>query len=388
MAQNSLTSGPSEFFNVVIVGAGPGGLAVSQQLAARRISHVVVEKGDHAAWMWSQVYDSLRLHTGKHLSSLPGMPFPKGTPLFPNRSQFTAYLQSYAEHFQLPIRTGVEATGLDRDDGAWVLNTTRAVYGAGIVVVATGIMSSPVLPAFPGVEAYTGQLFHSAEYRRPDERLGESILVIGIGNSAAEISSELANTGRQVTLSVRSGATVIPRTIAGIPSQYFGWAMSWLPGPFQRGSVRFTGQLGGLLKRREVTLPRKGDVPQCQDVPVVGHAILDHLNAGRVRLRPGVAEFTARGVRFIDGTEWQGDTLVMATGYRSAMEWMGKYGARDRCDFALRKGRVKSADHPDLYFMGHNYDGRGGLYNIRIDAKHIARQVARRLRQVKVGEGP
>lgn len=388
MGESSLTNVPGESFDVAVIGAGPGGLAVSQQLAARHISHVVLEKGAHPGWMWGQVYDSLRLHTGKHLSSLPGMPFPKGTALFPHRSEFTAYLQSYADRFQLPIRTGVEATGLERGDDAWIVNTTGARYGVGIVVVATGIMSSPVLPAFPGMEAYTGQLFHSAEYRRPDEGLGKSTLVIGIGNSAAEISSELANAGRQVTLSVRTGATVIPRTIAGIPSQYFGWAMSWLPAPFHRGSVRLTCRVGGLLRRRELTLPGKSDAPQCQDVPVVGHAILDHLNAGRIRLRPGVSEFTAESVRFIDGTGWQGDSVVMATGYRSAIEWMGKYGARDRCNFALREGRVKSAVHPDLYFVGHNYDGRGGLYNIHVDAKRIARQVARRLHQVKVGEGP
>jgi len=338
--------------------------------------------------MWGQVYDSLRLHTGKHLSSLPGMPFPKGTPLFPNRSEFTAYLQSYADRFQLPIRMGAEATGLERDDGIWTIDTTGIRYGAGIVVVATGIMPSPVMPASPGMKAYTGQLFHSTEYRRPDERLGQSILVIGIGNSAAEISTELANAGYRVSLSVRSGATVIPRTIAGIPSQYFGWAMSWLPSPVQRQIVQTTARLGGLVRRRQPTLPRKGDTGPCQDVPVVGHTIVNHISAGRIRIRPGIAEFTGNTVRFTDGSEWQGDTVVLATGYRSAMEWMGNYGARDQCNFALREGRVKSAGHPDLYFVGHNYDGRGGLYNIRIDAKRIARQVARRLDQVKVGESP
>ena len=86
---------PADRFNVVIVGGGPGGLAVSQQLAARGISNVILERGDHAGWMWGQVYDSLRLHTGKHLSSLPGMSFPAGTSLFPTRSEFVAYLESY-----------------------------------------------------------------------------------------------------------------------------------------------------------------------------------------------------------------------------------------------------------------------------------------------------
>ena len=95
---------PVERFDVAIVGGGPGGLAVSQQLAARRISNVVLERGDHAGWMWGQVYDSLRLHTGKHLSSLPGMPFPAHTSLFPTRSEFAEYLESYVDRFQLPVR--------------------------------------------------------------------------------------------------------------------------------------------------------------------------------------------------------------------------------------------------------------------------------------------
>ena len=363
-------------FNVVIVGGGPGGLAVSQQLGTRGISNVILERGDHAGWMWGQVYDSLRLHTGKHLSSLPGMPFPVLTSLFPTLSEFTAYLESYVDRFQLPIRAGIEATGLRQENGGWIIETNAEQYRAGAVVVATGIMSSPVLPDFLEASTYTGLMFHSAEYRRPDERLGRSILVVGIGNSAAEIASELANAGRQVCLSVRSGANVIPRSIAGIPSQYFGWSMSCLPGPLQRRIVRGTGLIGSVLRRQSTRLPRKQAFDACQDVPVIGRAIQDHINAGRVRLLPGVAGLSKNDVRFTDGTGWAGDSVILATGYRAAIEWMGEYGARDRCGFADRRDRVRSGDHPDLYFVGHNYDGRGGLYNIRIDAKRIGRRIA------------
>ena len=367
-----------ERFNVVIVGGGPGGLAVSQQLAARRISNVILERGDHAGWMWGQVYDNLRLHTGKHLSALPGMSFPAQTSLFPTRSEFAAYLESYVNGFQLPIRTGVEATGLRRENGSWIVETVGARFQSSAVVVATGIMSSPVLPDFPGTSSYTGLMFHSSRYRRPDERLGRSILVVGIGNSAAEIATELANTGKQVAISVRSGADVIPRSVAGIPSQYFGWALAWLPSSMQRRIVRGTGLIGGLLRHRTGGLPRKPASDRCQDVPVVGRAILDHINAGRVQLLPGVAELSENGVRFADGTEWVSDAVVLATGYRAAIEWMGVYGARDRCGYADRRDRVRSVNHPDLYFVGHNYDGRGGLYNIRIDANRIGRLIARR----------
>ena len=363
-------------FDVVIVGGGPGGLAVSQQLTERRISNVILERGDHAGWMWGHVYDSLRLHTGKHLSSLPGMPFPAGTSLFPSRSEFTSYLESYVDRFQLPIRTGVEVKGLQRENGGWTVETRSGRYQSRAVVVATGIMSSPVTPNFPRASSYTGLMFHSTEYRRPEERMGQSILVVGIGNSAAEIASELANAGMKVALSVRSGANVIPRSIAGIPSQYLGWSMSWLPGPMQRRIVRGSGLIGSLLKRSPPALPRKGGFGGCQDVPVIGRAIVDHIDAGRVRLTPGIAEFSENGVRFTDGTEWLVDTVMLATGYRAAIEWMGDYDARDGCGFARRLDRVRSAGHPDLYFVGHNYDGRGGLYNIRIDAKRIARLVA------------
>ena len=383
-----MRSFPMKTTDVVVVGGGPGGLAVSQQLTACNIPHVVLERGDHPAWMWDHVYDSLRLHTGKHLSSLPGMSFPSNTSLFPTRSEFTVYLHDYAEKSKLPVHTGIEATGLRREDGAWIVETGEVNYRARIVVVATGIMSSPFLPAFTGMEVYGGQLFHSTEYRRPETCSGQSILVIGIGNSAAEIASELAASGRKVTVSVRSGAAVIPRTIAGIPSQYFGWGISWLPGSVQRQVVQSTARLGGILRRRQATLPRKGDAGPCQDVPVVGHTIVNHITAGRIKLRPGIADFTEDTVRFNDGSAWQGDTVVLATGYRSGIEWMGEYGARDECGFALRQDRVRSAHHDGLYFVGHNYDGRGGLYNIRIDAKRIARQVAGSLRKMKVGEGP
>ena len=231
--------------------------------------------------------------------------------MFPTRAEFAAYLEGYVDRFQLPIRTGIEATGLRRENGGWIVETGAEQYRASVVVVATGIMSSPVLPDFSRASPYTGLMLHSTEYRRPDERLGRSILVVGIGNSAAEIASELANVGREVCVSVRSGANVIPRSIVGIPSQYFGWSMSCLPGPLQRRIVRGTGLIGSVLRRQSTRLPRKQAFDACQDAPVIGRAIQDHIGAGRVRLLPGVAGLSENGVRFIDGTEWvrrRGDT--------------------------------------------------------------------------------
>ena len=372
-----LTGPMAERFQVVIVGGGPAGLAVSQQLCHLKISNVVIEKGDHPGWMWAHAYDSLRLHTGKHLSSLPGMPFPSGTPLFPTRIDFTNYLESYVGMFRLPVRTGMEATALQREKDNWLVETRSGDLRAKVVVVATGIMSSPFLPDFEGRSSFRGLTLHSSEYRRPEQRLGQSVLVVGIGNSATEIASELAGSGKEVTLSVRSGANVIPRSVAGIPSQYLGWAMSWLPEQAQRGIVRGTGSLASRLRRESGGLPRKPGLGPCGDFPVIGRSILDHIRARRVTVVPDVETFFADGARFTDGSVWTGNTVLFATGYQSAIQWMGEYAIRDECGFAQRTDRVRSTAHPDLYFVGHNYDGRGGLYNIRVDSRRVARLILR-----------
>ena len=191
--------------HVVIVGGGPGGLAVSQQLGARGVPSVILEKGAYPGWMWGQTYESLCLHTGRHLSALPGMPFPRGTNLFPSRAEFMSYMASYAERFHFPMRLGVEVKALERDGTNWRIETNEGPLAAPAVVVATGIMSSPVVPEIAGAESYKGNLLHSSAYREPENFAAQRVLVVGIGNSGAEIAVELAGTGARVAVSVRSG---------------------------------------------------------------------------------------------------------------------------------------------------------------------------------------
>lgn len=361
--------------DVVVVGGGPGGLAVSQQLGVRGIGNVVLEKGSYPGWMWGRTYDSLRLHTGKHLSALPGMGFPKGASLFPSRAEFMGYLARYAEHFALPLRYGAEAHALARAPAAWRVETNLGIFTARAVVVATGIMSSPVIPNFANSRAYQGILTHSSEYREPADYAAQRVLVVGIGNSGAEIAAELAAAGAAVAVSVRSGANNVPISIAGIPSQYLGWAISWLPRPAQQRLTRLFG-LVGAIARGGSPIPRKKGFGKCPDVPLIGLKLANAVRSGSIALLPGVERFTPQGATFTDGTRHAYDAVILATGYRAATAWMGAYGARDDCGFAKRRDRVRSAEHADLYYIGHNYDGRGGLYNIAVDAKRIARCVS------------
>src|SRR2546427_12879245 len=109
---------------------------------------------------------------------------------------------------------------MTRTDGTWTVNTSRGVLAARAVVVATGIVANPKTPHFPGQDRFAGRIAHSVAYRRPDGYAGRRVLVVGVGNSGAEIASEIARAGGKVTVAVRSGANVVPLTLAGLPIQY------------------------------------------------------------------------------------------------------------------------------------------------------------------------
>jgi cation diffusion facilitator CzcD-associated flavoprotein CzcO len=359
---------------VLVVGAGPAGLATSRELTVRGIPHAVLERGPTIAHTWENLYDGLVLHTGKLFSALPGMPFPKSTPLFPTRRDFLDYLARYADRFHAPVRTGCDVTDVCRDVDRWRLRLRDGrELAARSLVVATGIVSNPQRPRFPNQHAFAGPVMHSAEYRRPDPYAGERILVVGAGNSAGEISVELANAGAQVAVAVRSGARVVPRELFGVPIQYFGVAIGALPKRLQRAINNLTSELSSRV--RPPVLP-PGSVGPCSGVPLIGFHFVDAVRAGVIRVKPGVAEFTARGVRFTDASHEDFDRVILATGYRAALDFLAGTVRIDACGFARRRDRVVSADAPDLYFVGHNYDTRGGLRNIYHDARHAARSIA------------
>jgi flavin-binding monooxygenase-like protein len=360
----------------LVIGGGPAGLATSQQLAARGVPHRVLERGDVPGYTWANLYDSLTLHTGKHMSSLPGLGFPRATPLFVPRGVFWEYLRDYARRFALPIETGCQVSGARYEGGAWRVRYDGREVEARSLVVATGIVANPRRPDFPDLDRYRGRLIHSVEYRRPAAFAGRRVLVVGVGNSGAEIGSEIARAGGAVTLAVRSGANVVPLTLLGLPIQYVSYWVRKLPRRVQErlaaGVARITE-----LRRGPPVLPRPAHSP-LDAIPVIGFHLVDAIRAGLVRVRGGLERFTAEGVRFADGTTEAFDDVILATGFAPALDFLGPAVRRDAKGFALREGRVASADLPGLYFVGHNYDATGGLYNIRVDARLVAARVAAR----------
>jgi cation diffusion facilitator CzcD-associated flavoprotein CzcO len=365
---------------VLVLGAGPAGLATSAMLAHHGIEHTVLERGPRVGWSWVNFYDSLVLHTGKHLSALPLAGFPAGTPLFPPRAAFVDYLERYATGRALPVRTGVDVSRVARDGYGWIVHAEGEELRTHALVVATGIASSPRMPAFPGREHYGGRVMHSVEYRRPDAMVGRRVLVVGAGNSGAEIASELARHGATVEIAVRSGVNVVPRSLAGVPVQYVALALRRLPRSVQVRVAAMVAALGS--RRRGVALPRTTR-SALDAIPIIGFHLVDAVREGAVTVRPGVAGFTEAGVRFTDGSEGAFDTVIMATGFTPALGALGGLVSRDANGFARRTDRVTSADQPGLFFVGQNYDALGGLRNLTMDARLVGDRLARVRHQIR-----
>jgi indole-3-pyruvate monooxygenase len=356
----------------IVVGGGPAGLATSQQLGQRGIAHLVLERGSDIAECWRNSYDSLRLHTGKHLSALPGMRFSRQTPLFPARDDFVDYLRQYTRKFDLPIQTGTNVTRIEYN-GQWCVLANERELRATSLVIATGIMSNPVMPDIPGRAVFSGRVLHSVEYRSWEPFAGQRVLVVGVGNSGGEIASELGDHGIDVTISVRSGANVVPLTIGGLPVQYLSYLVRKLPRSVQDWVVERIRIRNDA--RRPPVLPRPPHSP-LDAIPLIGFHLVDAIADGRVAVAPGITAFTPAGVRYSDSREEPFDVVILATGFRAALQPLAALVRTDARGFALRRDRVQSADHSALWFVGHNYDATGGLRNIARDARLAAEQIA------------
>ena len=360
---------------VLIVGAGPAGLATAHELSRRRIPYRLFERGPTLGNSWVNAYDSLQLHTGRHMSVLPGCEYPTGTPLFPTRDQFVNYLREYADRASIRVETGRNVRALRRIGDVWVADVDGAEVQGTAVVMAAGIMSNPLSPAIPGCEDFQGEVIHSVDYRRPDTYRNKRVLVVGVGNSGGEIASELGASGADVTILVRQGANVVPRTIAGIPIQYLAVYIRRLP-PGGRKAIALLLRKLSELRVSSTILPRPTWTP-LERIPVIGFHLVEAIRARKVTVKLGAIDrFDQSGVIFGDGTRADFDAVILATGFAPALDPLGDLVRRDERGFASRTDDVTSADQPGLWFVGMRYDTTGAIANINQDAQLVGRRLA------------
>jgi putative flavoprotein involved in K+ transport len=365
--------------SVAVVGAGPAGLAVAALLKDAGVPAVVLEAGPQVGTSWRGQYDRLRLHTARTLSDLPGLAFPRAHGRWVPRDGVLAYLEDYAERKGLDVRFDTAVRRLERRDRGWLL----AIAGgdpieAGQVVIATGRNRRPFLPAWPGREQYPGELIHSASYRNPAAYRGKHVLVVGAGNSGAEIAVDLVQGGAAgVRLSVRTPPQIFPRQALGIPSQAIGIAIPHLPvavaDRLLAGLQRvFVGDLSRHGMPRASARPYS-DYLARDVIPILDVGLIGLLERRELEVVPAVEAFDESTIQLAGGSRVTADAVIAATGYERDLEpLVGHLGVLDPHGRPLVRGADTHPAAPLLFFAGFANPFGGNLRQIGRDARAIA----------------
>ncbi len=366
----------------MVVGAGPAGLATSAALVRAGRPVLLLERADRVGASWSARYDSLHLHTVRWLSALPGLRIPREYGRWVGRDDLVRYLTTYAEVHGLRPELGVTVTRVEGEDAGWVVRTDAGDRPARRVVLATGYSHTARQPDWPGVDTFTGDLRHSADYREPSRYAGQKVLVVGAGNSATEIALDLLGAGARVTLSVRTPPNIVRREAFGIPSQVFGIALKKAP-------LALMDPLAAGMRRLSVPdlsahgLPRTTN-PYTQfrrtgTVPILDTGIVDAVRSGRVAVVAATQSVEGAVVHLADGSSLEPDAVIAATGFTTGLEpLVGHLGVLD----ARGVPRVHGADDLQvargLHFVGIRAELSGLLRAIGLDARAVGRTLAAR----------
>ena len=337
---------------VIVIGGGQSGLATAHALVRRGARPVLLEAGPEATGSWGRYYDSLRLFTPAKLDALPGRPFPGDPTHYPTRDEVTDYLRRYADGIDAEIRTGTRVVSVDRQADGYVVRTERgAEFEAPAVVAATGQFDRPHRPELPGLDGYTGDVLHAADYRRPEELAGRRVLVVGAGNSAVQIAVELALHAR---VSIASRQPIRYASTTPVPGDSVVWKALALAARVPIGGLFGTGSIP-VIDTVGVRAAIEAGHPDRRELPV--RADGDTLHWG-------------------DGTAETVDTVLLATGYRPALDYLHPLGLSHSRDPGVPEhSGGMSRRYPGLAFVGLEHQRTilsATLCGVGRDAAHVA----------------
>ncbi|MGH7902964.1 MAG: flavin-containing monooxygenase [Candidatus Dormibacteraceae bacterium] len=349
---------------LAVVGAGAAGIISAKALLEAGFRDVVVyEAGSHVGGLWvydndsgaSVAYRNLHINTDIGVAKVSDFPFEAGTSDYPHHTEMRAYLDRYADHFGVRerIRFRTRVADVSPAGGGWMVTT-----GAGdserydAVLVATGHLNDPRRPDLPG--AFGGTYVHAAEYREPGPYSGRRVCVIGIGNSACDIASDIALVADRVVVSARTGTLIWPKWAFGFPltrlRRTFEWPLvparvsSWL---FKTTSRIIVWLVFGSMAQYGIKIPER------KTHPTSNQFFLSHVKYRRIEVKPGIVSVDGRRISFADATVEEFDDLIAATGYTVRFPFLAP-GLLDFEDTRLPLyKRVVPPRHQGLYFIGY-----------------------------------
>ena len=368
--------------DVVVVGAGPAGLAAAAQLRGAGLDPLVIERSDTIGSAWRTRYDSFRLHTIRWLSGLPGMPMPSTLGSWVTRDDFVGYLARYADRFAIAPRFDTALQGLAPADDGWVLTTSQGELEAGRVVLATGACTEPHIPAWTGRDSFGPRVDpllgippprtvrgppHSGRRlgKLSDRGRGRPGVQRGTGGTGGPHPAEhpaprLRRDSRPSRWASRCGTR--RRTIADP-----------LGAALRRLSIPDLSAQGLPAPKRPFSLFRRTGT-----IPVLDHGFVAAVRSGAIRIRPGVSRLDGDEVVHDDGSRSSPDAVIAGTGYRPGLDTvLGPLGLIDDRGLPTVGSRGGAARAPGLHTVGISIRLSGQLREIAKDAQQLVRSIPR-----------
>ncbi|WP_328941869.1 ArsO family NAD(P)H-dependent flavin-containing monooxygenase [Streptomyces sp. NBC_00250] len=342
--------------DVVVIGGGQSGLAAGYHLRRLGLDFVILDAQAEPGGAWQHTWDSLHLFSPAAFSSLPGrlMP-PQPGETYPDAAHVVSYLTDYEQRYELPVHRPVRVTAVHRDGELLHVDTDSGTWRARAVISATGTWARPFVPAVPGRTEFQGTQLHTVEYRCPRDFAGQRVIVVGGGNSGAQIAADLAHDTELTWVTLRE-----PRYLA---DDIDGRAL------FDHATARRRALDEGRTDTGGVT--SLGDIVA---VPPVRAA----RDAGMLKAQPMFDRITPTGVVWADGMTSEADAIIWCTGFRPALAHLAPLGLRGPRGHIPTAG-TRAIGEPRLHLLGYgDWTGPASatLIGVGRPAREAARQIA------------
>ncbi|AZQ61685.1 NAD(P)/FAD-dependent oxidoreductase [Flammeovirga pectinis] len=351
-----------KIYDVIIIGSGQAGLSVAYFLNKHNLDYLILDNNTKAGGSWLKVWDSLKLFSPGIYSSLSGWMIRPPKEEYPNKNEFITYMSNYEKRYDFPIKRPVNVTSVTHDGEYYHIETDGEKYISRTVIGSTGTAANPKIPKFEGVENFKGEQLHSINYRNPKQLKGKKVLIIGGGNSGAQIVSELSKTNKV------QWATFTPLTF--LPDDVDGRYL------FNNATQKYRSLLKGELKKEEYSLA---------DIVMID-SVKNARARGVLHARRSTFTFKSDGVVWEDGTSETFDAVIWCTGFKANLSFLSDLNIVENGEVKTNGTRVENLK--GLWLVGYgNWTGFASatIYGVGKTAKNTVEEVIEYLINLKFG---
>ena len=350
-----------ESSQVVVIGGGQAGLAVGYYLRRLSLSFVILDDQSEPGGAWLHAWRSLQLFSPGQFSSLPGWSFPQTDGTYPVRDEVVEYLKAYEARYELLVVRPTKVSAIQKSGSGLRVESDRGAIEASVVISCTGTWGNPYIPNYPGREKFEGIQLHSAFYANAEAFAGKKVLIVGGGNSGAQILAEVSL--------VANASWVTREEPSFLPDDVDGRVL------FQVATQRYQAHSSG---KPDQAIPTLGDI-------VMIDSVKEARDRGVLRSKRPFRSFSPKGVVWADGTEEPIDAVIWCTGFRAALEHLRSLDVLDeQGNIELTEGR--SVRMPNLWLVGYGeWTGFGSatLIGVQRYARATVAEVEKFLRDPK-----